>query len=81
MRVAPNVGYFLPKNVDVGRVEELAAELCDGALELEECVGVNSQVKALMAYYGFTEVIVETLKDSFEETQNKTDTTMVTSKP
>jgi len=55
LRVAPNVGYFLPKNVDVGRVEELAAELCDGALELEECVGVNSQVKALMAYYGFTE--------------------------
>jgi hypothetical protein len=54
LRVAGNVGYYLPKNVGLDRVGQLAAE--QGVpLELEACVSADGKQKALMAYYGFDE--------------------------
>lgn len=52
--VAGNVGYYLPKNVGLDRVGELAAEQ-GVALEVEACVAADGTEKALMAYYGFDE--------------------------
>jgi uncharacterized membrane protein YecN with MAPEG domain len=54
LRVAGNAGYYLPKNVGLDRLAELAAEQ-KVALEMEACVAAGGKQKALMAYYGFDE--------------------------
>ena len=53
LAAAPNVAYFLPKNADAMRLEQLAAEL-DVGVEVEEC-RLNGHVKGLMVYFGFDE--------------------------
>ena len=54
---APNVAYFLPRNVDARQMERLARELgCQ--LELEHC-RLNGHDKGIMAYFGFDDGEVE----------------------
>ena len=54
LEVAPNVAYFLPRNVDTAQVRALAAETGTAALELERTF-LNRHEKALTAYFGFEE--------------------------
>ena len=51
--VAPNVAYFLPKNVDRRQVRALAEE-AGTPLELERNF-LNKHEKAVTAYFGFEE--------------------------
>ena len=53
MEVAPNVAYFLPRNVDRRQVRRLAEE-AGVPLELEREF-LNRREKAVTAYYGFEE--------------------------
>ena len=53
LEVAPNVAYFLPKNVDQRQVRRLAAE-AGVPLEIERNF-LNRREKAVTAYYGFAE--------------------------
>ena len=53
LRVAPNVAYFVPKNVDVAQIATLASEV-DLPVEVERCK-LNGHLKGLMLYFGFVD--------------------------
>ena len=61
LEVAPNVAYFLPKNVDQRQVRRLAAE-AGVPLEIERNF-LNRREKAITAYYGFEEEAWEAEED------------------
>ena len=76
LRAAPNVGYYLPKNVGMERVEELAEE-AGVALQTEPCYASNGQEKALMAYYGFEEEAGDTEEEEMDHHQDHHDRELV----